>query len=322
MEKALHAVDHSVVFHNRNHTGKLALTGQDTVDLLNRISTNSISNANQSDDTIFLDNKGRFIDYCKVLYNQDMLLLLTQASSTAHLIDWIDKYVFIEDVHVNDVTGQYCLYLILGPDSRDFLSETGLSPAANTNEMTLFELAGIKCWMIPDREFSSGGSDAYNLLAEKKHSEVLETAIARFVKKKGGMLLNERAYETVRIRQRVPLYGSEITSDFNPLEAGLEHAIDFHKGCYIGQEVVARLDSMKRVKRHLAQIKLSGEKPERLPVDIYYKNEVIGIITSVDEESEQDTAYGLGYVKNKFLPGSNSDITVSIDRKKNQALIV
>jgi folate-binding protein YgfZ len=101
----------------------------------------------------------------------------------------------------------------------------------------------------------------------------------------------QQVWEYLRIHQGTPAVDQELTEDYNPLEAGLWRAIVFDKGCYIGQETIARLNTYKGVKQRLWGIKLSQPVPSNTPIIL--EAQKVGLLTSVLED------FGLGYVKTK-----------------------
>jgi tRNA-modifying protein YgfZ len=99
----------------------------------------------------------------------------------------------------------------------------------------------------------------------------------------------------LRIAQGRPKPDAELTEDYNPLEVGLWDTISFTKGCYIGQETIARLNTYKGVKQYLWGIKLAGFASVGTTITV--DNEKVGILTSC---TETDTgAIGLGYIRSK-----------------------
>ncbi len=100
----------------------------------------------------------------------------------------------------------------------------------------------------------------------------------------GRLLLLDRAdeIETLRVLAGVPAYGHELTELFNPLELGLRSAVSFTKGCYVGQEVIARLDSYGKVQRELVSLDLRGSTSEaRVGDDLVVAGESVGALTSI-----------------------------------------
>jgi folate-binding protein YgfZ len=111
----------------------------------------------------------------------------------------------------------------------------------------------------------------------------------------GAVELSDRAWDALRIIQGRPTPDAELTEDYNPLEVGLWQTISLNKGCYIGQETIARLNTYKGVKQYLWGIRLSA--PVEVGSAIALGEEKIGKLTSYTETS--DGYFGLGYIRAK-----------------------
>ncbi|HEY5753067.1 MAG TPA: hypothetical protein VIT21_07960 [Chthoniobacterales bacterium] len=134
-------------------------------------------------------------------------------------------------------------------------------------------------------------------------------------------ILNAAQAESFRIERGIPAWGRELTEDTLPPEAGLDaDAIDYHKGCYIGQEVISRIKSVGRVNRHL--VRLSAPKNASLPAGthIFAGNTDAGVITSSGPSLDLENTVALAYLKRvvavepglklAIAPGAPADISV------------
>jgi folate-binding protein YgfZ len=111
----------------------------------------------------------------------------------------------------------------------------------------------------------------------------------------GALELSDRAWDTLRILQGRPAPDAELTDDYNPLEVGLWQTISFNKGCYIGQETIARLNTYKGVKQYLWGIHLNA--PAAVGDTITIGEEKVGKLTSYTQTP--DGYFGLGYIRSK-----------------------
>ena len=105
------------------------------------------------------------------------------------------------------------------------------------------------------------------------------------------------AYETLRIAQAVPQYGREMGEAYNPLETGLIGSIDFAKGCYIGQEVIARLDTYKKVQKYLVSLRFSADAVVSEGANLEQEGRSVGKVTSLATVPTTGQLVGLGYVR-------------------------
>ena len=105
------------------------------------------------------------------------------------------------------------------------------------------------------------------------------------------------AFETARVQYAVPFLGREMGEAYNPLEVGLIGSIDFAKGCYIGQEVIARLDTYQKVQKRLVSLRFSPEAAPSVGVDLRDDGKPVGTVTSAVRVPTTEETIGLGYVR-------------------------
>ena len=114
-------------------------------------------------------------------------------------------------------------------------------------------------------------------------------------------LIGEKAFELARVQAKIPKWGNEITKDYNPLEANLLEMISWTKGCYIGQEVVARLHNYEKVKQHLVgfSVPMVGNIS---PGDRIISNDRnVGTITSAVSIPGSEKTIAMGYIRANFV---------------------
>ena len=131
----------------------------------------------------------------------------------------------------------------------------------------------------------------YRLICDRNLSKLLQQKIIEL----GAITLDETAWECLRIQQGRPKPDAELTEDYNPLEVGLWQTISFTKGCYIGQETIARLNTYKGVKQYLWGLKLAASVDLGTPITV--DGEKVGVLTSCQECDGQ--ILGLGYIRSK-----------------------
>jgi folate-binding protein YgfZ len=129
--------------------------------------------------------------------------------------------------------------------------------------------------------------------------------------------LHEEDVEYLRVTAGIGQIGNEWTDSYNPLEAGLLHLTSFNKGCYIGQEVVARLDSYNKVKQRLMGLK--GADVFAAGDELQVDGVVVGRVTSVVPSIHGDCWYGLGYVRGEH---ANVGVSLAIQRVDSVQYVV
>ena len=284
---------------DRSHLGRLEITGADGLDLLNRLSTNNLEVLGVGDGalTVLTSNKGRIVDLLHVLHLEDRLLVLTGPESRAKVADWIDFYTFVEDVTVTDVTEETAMLSVIGPKAEQIIvrlcGDSGSMPvpegaAAVSADGTAATL--VRCLDL-------GRLPEYALVVPRTVAETLWQAMLRIGAEEGAVPVGMDAFEAIRVENRVPAPGKELTEDYNPLEAGLLNLVSFNKGCYIGQEVVTRLDTYDKVQKHLVGLEFDGDSTPVEGAALFSEGKRAGMVTSVAVSPGTGRTVGLGYVR-------------------------
>lgn len=277
---------------DRSASGRLRITGADGLDLLNRLSTNKLIDltAGEGASTVLTTNKGRIIDLLPVVNLGSELLAITNPQTLQQVVDWIDLYTFGEDIQVTDVTDETALIHLAGPLSGPLLGPEATSLLINHVQDMSIDGASAKVVRT-----DALGIPGYDLLVDLDNAEKVWEALVG----KGAVPAGEDAAEMVRVEQGAPRYGRELGEEFNPLEAGLLPSISFDKGCYIGQEVVVRLNTYNKVQKRLMGIAVHEGSPQpeqRLEVE----EKDAGWITSVAYSPMLRRSLALGYVRSRF----------------------
>jgi folate-binding protein YgfZ len=248
----------------------LEFTGKDTVDLLHRLSTNDLlaSTPDETVGTCFLTEKGRIIDVAYVLRQDDRVLALTSPGAAEESVRWIERFIIMEDVTVRDCSDTLQVYSVIGPASGEAIERlfgVQLSPWNQTRVSTV-----DSTFLISRR----GGREEnrYDLVMPG-NTEQESSPLNDFVH------YSEDIKELMRIWNGLPAYPHELSSRHNPYEAGCSSFLNFQKGCYIGQEVIARLDTYDKVQNYLAGV-LLPQRVEGSEAEMYRAGEVVGTLTS------------------------------------------
>ena len=279
---------------DRSPAGRLKLTGADSLDLLNRLTTNDLTGLTPDGPgaaTVLTSNKGRVIDLLTALPLPDGLLVLTSPAARQRVAEWIDFYTIMDDVTVRDETEESCIASVAGPKA------AGLLDGLTNGEASLLGPYAHRTVRIDGAEAllvrtDFAGLPGYELIAPADLGEPLWTAL----RERGAEPLGGEALEAVRIWRGVPAHGAELTEERNPLEAGLVRFVSFNKACYIGQEVVARLNTYDKVQRSL--VGLSWKAEGGLRGNTLFAGEArVGEVTSSATIPGVERAIGLGYVR-------------------------
>jgi hypothetical protein len=280
--------------HDASYTGRLRAIGADGLDLLNRLSTNKVLDLQpgQGAPTILTTARGRILDLIGVVNVDDYILLITSPGAQQKVIDWLDKYTIMEDLVVEDITGESTMLSVLGPASKaavESAAGTSLNELPPYHSVTA-EMAGHQVRIV-NRPF--GGLPSFDLLMDPDAS----AGVWDHLSKSGVPPVGEEALEAVRLSYAVPAYGHELGESYNPLEAGLIGSIDFAKGCYIGQEVIARLDTYQKIQKHLVRLEFSADATVSEGDTLNDDGHDVGKVTSVTKLPNGLGLVGMAYVR-------------------------
>lgn len=288
------AVTEGIGLVERSHLGRLKMRGTDALDLLNRLSTNKLDDMLLGEvmGTVLTTNKGRIIDLLFVVRQEDGLLVITGPETRQRVMEWIDFYTFVEDVEVQDVTDATAMLSVAGrkvTEALPQLSDLALSDSAHLT------VCGIDALVL---HTELAGIVGYDLIAPAGEAAALRESLTDL----GAVPIGTHVTERMRMGCGFAEYGCELSEDYNPLEAGLKDYISFNKGCYIGQEVVARLNTYDKVQKYLVRLSWIGNDALALPTALMHEGKQVGTLTSaaVGARSNSDS-YGLGYVRKAHI---------------------
>ncbi len=283
------AAKNSIAWSTTRQFGVLRLRGSDVLDFLNRLTTNRIDNlsSRQGRQSVLPNEKGRIIDVLTILSMSDETIVLTSAGRQNEVAAWLKKYIVMDDVKITDSTSMHQFIEILGPAA----------------VAAIPQLFGIEVFDLPTSHWQTiriAGEDVivFRAPAPAETSYVFmslkELQLEKMFFDAGLSKVCDHEFNTLRIEAGIPVIDKELSSSYNPLEAGLVQIIDFKKGCYIGQEVIARIDSYNKVQKRLIGFMSESEVLEG--DSIVFDGGVAGHITSATFSPEFGHI-ALGYIR-------------------------
>jgi folate-binding protein YgfZ len=233
---------------DRSERGKLALSGAGVVEFLNGQVTNELDGlrAGEGRYAAFLTHKGKMLGDLRILVVDGELLLDTERVALQALFDMIRRFKVGYDVELHKRTVERGLLSLIGPDAERIAGVAALPADEHANASIVLD--GIAALAIR----TNVGID---LLCDSAETGRLREALLA----RGATAVSEQAAECVRIESGRPRYGVDIDETTIPQEAALnERAVSFTKGCYVGQETVARLHWKGKPNRHLRGLRLTA----------------------------------------------------------------
>jgi hypothetical protein len=222
-------------------------------------------------------------------------------------VRWIDTYTILEKVQVAGVSAGLRQFHLLGPKAGDVVRAVAgakfadLAPHAFSDHC----ITGTDVTIV--RTDGLLEHPGFLFLVAADAASEFATRLLDAGKTHGVLSIDETAFEATRAYFGVPAYGREITDEHHPLEAGLWGSVSFTKGCYVGQEVIARLRTYDKVTKHLCRLRLSGEAPAG--ATLFSDDKEVGKITTAAGPPLLPEWRALGYVK-KRAAGSDAMVLV------------
>jgi tRNA-modifying protein YgfZ len=265
----------------------VTVTGADRQAFLNSFCTNDVKRLapGQCCEAFFTNVKGKVIGHGLVTCRENEMVFVTVPGQAASLIAHLERYVIREDVVLRDTTAER-MYLLL----------SNLDLAVGIEKTYRIK------WNLLDRSHSG--------LIELASSDVARAAGS--LEAAGAILCDLRAFETVRIEAGTPLFGVDFNDSNLPQEVGREdRAISFTKGCYLGQETVARIDALGHVNQQLAGVQFSSVEVPRRGSELTSNGRNAGHLTSTGFSPRIGAPLALAMLRREFLPGDtqlNSEV--------------
>lgn len=298
---------------DRSHWGRIRLTGADRVRFLHNQTTNDIEglSAGEGCYTVFVTSTGRTIDLATAYALFESLLVVVSPGMATQLYDWMDRYIFFSDqVKLTDESEKTFMFTVLGEGVAQVMQQLDAGELVGREKFShqtvpLLDLAAP----ISVAVGSDLAVDGYTLWGPKAQAQTVWQALLDA----GAAQGDQSQWETLRIQQGRPTPQHELTDDDNPLEAGLWQGISFEKGCYIGQETIARLNTYKGVKKRLWGLLLAGEVTTG--ATILHAGEKVGKVTSLTQTPSG--VLGLGYLRTK---AGGEGLNVEVEGVAGQAI--
>ena len=301
---------------DRSHEGRILLTGPDRFDLVNRMSTNDLSAMKlyQGKPTVFTNSNARILFRASCYSLASGLLLVSEAGQGAALASYLRRNIFFgDDVKVKDSSAETAQFALHGQRSSAALS--ALVPEAEA-------IAPLDCSesetefgsLICARRKSICG-DHWILIVPRDSAVALHRRLLQSGTGAGLQGAGSLTYNSLRIRSGRPA-GPELSAAYIPLEVGLWDEISFSKGCYTGQEIIARMESRGRLAKILVKLKLSSMRPA--PAPIFAGDKEVGLLTS-SAQSAADQLHALGVVR---LANAGAGSALAIGPRRAEARVL
>ena len=288
------AADQAAILLDRSHEGRLLVSGKDRLDLINRMSSNNLDALAVGDGraTIFTDANARILFRAECYQRPEGLLIISEPGQSQALAAFLRRNIFFGDkVAISEQSAATAQFALHGARA----DEVALALDCHPGELPVLGSSAVEIGGIPAilarRKALEGGH--WSLICSAAEA----AALHRLLLTEGGPFGLQPAgslvYNILRIRSGRP-GGGELASAYIPLEVGLWDEISFNKGCYTGQEIIARMESRERLAKALVKVSLTSFVAA--PARLYAAGRAVGALTSSVEAPDGDV-FALAVVK-------------------------
>ncbi len=244
----------------------VTLGGADRQSFLHSFCTNDVRRLVPGDacEALFTNVKGKIVGHGVVTARDEELVIVTVPGQAARLIEHLDRYVIREDVTLSDTSAERAWWLVAGERQEEVVAQLALGA-----------LPGAAVCAFPWE--IAAGRPVTLIESQPVAADVLRHVLAGL----GAVVCNEETWQAARIEWGLPLYGVDFGEDNLPQELGRNaQAISFTKGCYLGQETVARIDAMGHVNRQLVGIRFAAADVPPVGTPLESDDATVGHVSS------------------------------------------
>lgn len=297
--------------------GRLCLLGADRVRLLNGQVTNDVKTlaAGRGCHAAFCSPKGRLVADAYIYALPQELLLDFEPGLTARLVERLEHHIVAEDVQVVDVAPHYGLLTVQGPRAAEVVAQLELFAALPTTELAFASASDATLGELYLMNRPRAGFPGFDLFVPTDALGAVFDKLVAATRSVGGRAAGFTALEWARFEAGIPRLGREMDEANLPPEAGLDRdAISYTKGCYTGQETIARLRTYGSVTKALRGLRLPDELPA-LPKKgdkLFRDGREVGQVVSALRSPTSGRNLALAYVrKEHFAVGSRLECRLS-----------
>lgn len=284
----------------------IRLTGDDRVSFLQGLVSNDVTVLTPGHGILaaFVDIHGKILADTKIFGTEDSLFLDLWEPLKEKILAHLEHFLIADDVEITDLTGTIGILSLQGPKSTELLEKLLETKTLPSEELSHGEFqTGAHRFRLTRATHT--GETGFDLWVATRDIR----ALALSIQEKGTVFsiqwTGTQAQEVLRIETGIPRYGVDMDSDNLLLETGLDHAVSFEKGCYLGQEIMERIQSRGHVNKRLVGMILEGDEPAQQGDRIEAEKKEVGRVTSSIFSPRLRSPVALGYVqRDYFTPGT------------------
>jgi folate-binding protein YgfZ len=295
------AARHAVALFDRSALGKVSVTGRDRLAFLQGMLTNDVKALapGQGAPAAFLDAHGKVLTLLVVYVAADRALIELPSQMTAKTLETLDHFLISEKAEFEAVDDAFTILSLQGPKARGLLA--GLAGVAL--DLAPYAHAEVTMGGGPVRVINraEGPAPGFHCWVRAEHAESLRGAVLAA----GAVPAGADTLEILRVEAGQPWYPQDVDASVILPETRLESLVSYTKGCYIGQETVARVKYRGHVNRALSGLVIEGERVPDVGARVLVSGTEVGRVTSAVRSIALGRPIALGYVRREhFEPGT------------------
>lgn len=296
--QALDALDRGVAWIDRSDRARLDVSGPDRASFLHNLTTNEIKRLPEGRgcEAFITSPQGKTLGFVTLHAAPDRILLRTDPGGLALALPHLQKYGVFDDVALDDRSQSTFEHHLVGPQAPELLRALGAEvPPEADHAHHPSSLAGKPVLIVRE---SPSGDPGLTIVGESADAPAVKSAILDAGQKFHLARLSPTQFDALRVEAGTPVFGQDVTESNLPQEIDRNHsAINFVKGCYLGQETVARLDALGHVNKILRGLEFDSPELPPLGATLEVSGKPVGSVSSTARSLRTGQAIGLGIVR-------------------------
>ncbi len=285
------------VFLDRSDRIRLNVSGPDRAKFLHNLTTNEVKRlpVGQGAEAFVTSPQGKTLGYVTLLVEPEIVVVRTDPNGAELLVPHLQKYGIFDDVTLDDASERTFEFHLAGPMAEGAVAKSGVAlPEAGELSHIAATLGGVNVRIVREAPL---GVDGLTILGPRTGDEAVRAALREVF---DWIVLDPETADALRIEAGTPQFGRDVNADNLPQEVARDdRAINFVKGCYLGQETVARIDALGHVNKRLRGLRIDASV-STVPASgatIEADGKTVGAITSAAFSAGAGAPVALGYVR-------------------------
>ncbi len=311
------AVRESVGLIDLSFRDKLKITGKDQCTFLQGMITNDIVGCKVGEGVYaaILTVKGKMLCDMKIYKNDNHLFLDLEPGLGEKVTEILMRHKFMAEIEIENIADTFSLFSLHGPKAKGLIEEVLNMTIPDLSEYAhlTHEKDGAEVFIV---RANRTGEEGYDIYIPSTNAQSYWDSFTQEGKAHQLKVFGLDAMEILRIEAGIPIYGVDMTEETNPFEARLDHALHFNKGCYVGQETIARMKWQGHANWFLMGYELEGEDCPATGDPMFNKDKKVGTISSSIYSPILKKVIAMGRLRKECKePGTRLTLETNGDKK-------